>query len=165
MFSAKSVYCHRFGWGGCLCVCFCLQYMYTNRSLNARHLCQCVFDFDNVRRVCDHCLSIRNTPEIGHIYSLYRVYIGAASVVPHSRCLLKQHHSLIFNKLLNSFSWRCLRCRVIFLNKIIYTIPPLLKKQFVRCLDLFVDCQIVMPQVCQSSQQPSVTHRRDPGDR
>lgn len=102
MFSAKSVYCHRFGWGGCLCVCLCVQC----RSLSARLVCQCVFDFANVRCMCVHCMSICNTPETGHIYPLYWVHLDARTVVPPGQCLLKQHHSLIFNNLLNAVSWR-----------------------------------------------------------
>lgn len=64
------------------------------------------FDFANVRCMCVHCMSICNTPETGHIYSLHRARLDAITAVPPGQCLLKQHHSLIFNNLLNSVSWR-----------------------------------------------------------
>lgn len=100
MFSAKSLFIATVLGGVDVYMCACVY------SLKTRHVCQCVFDSANVRCMCAHCMSICNTPETGHIYPLHRDSLGTITVVPPGQCLLKQHHSLIFNNLLNSVSWK-----------------------------------------------------------
>lgn len=48
MFSAKSLFIATVLGGVDAYVCLCVQYMCKCKSLNTRHICQCVFDFANV---------------------------------------------------------------------------------------------------------------------
>lgn len=93
-------------------VYLCLQYLCTSRSLDAGHLCRCVIDFECVfvRVWSLYSMSIINNLKIGHFYLLYQVHLDAILLVSPGKCLLQQHHSLIFNSQLNSVSWTFICC-------------------------------------------------------
>lgn len=97
-------------------VYLCLQYLCTCRSLDAGHLCRCLIDFECVFvRVCSlYSLSIINNLKIGHFYLLHQVHLDAMLLASPGQCLLQQHHSLIFNSLLNSVSWTFICCVFFF---------------------------------------------------
>lgn len=97
-------------------VYLCLQYLCTSRSLDVGHLCRCVIDFECVF-VCVwslYSMSIINNLKIGHFYLLYQVHLDAMLLASPGHCLLQQHHSLIFNSLLNSVSWTFVCCVFFF---------------------------------------------------
>lgn len=64
MFSAKSPFTATVLGGVDVYMCVCVCVYSTCKGLNARHICQCVFDFANVWCMCAHCMSICNTQRL-----------------------------------------------------------------------------------------------------
>ena len=111
MFPAESLFIATVlgGVDVCVNVRLCVQYMCTCGGVWTQDtfVDVCLFFLQTcgvcVPTVCPSVIP----PEIGHIYPLLPGVSGRRDGAPFLvQCLLKQHHSLIFNNLLNSVSWR-----------------------------------------------------------